>query len=193
LGTALLELQRGALLGLLPCARAHPQPGDECLEVGPEREHLVLERVRQAALCGLERLGGSRPLHLREREVDERARRLVALARRIRERVGLEEHRIRVGVELEVHGADVDQRVRLRRAIAEAPGERQRPRAPVERLVVVVGQHRELRHRALGAGQLGRRAENLEHGDRLLRRPACSVAVLEVPARARAEAQAPPQ
>ena len=68
--------------------------------------------------------------------------------------------------------------------------ELERPLAPLERRLGVLGQHLELRHAAVGARELGRRAERLEDRDRLARQPPRGLAVALDPVVAREHARA---
>jgi hypothetical protein len=67
----------------------------------------------------------------------------------------------------------------------------ERPRPPGQRLLAVFREHRELRHAAVGAGELDRLAERLEDLDRPARLGPRRLAVAGEPVQPRLDAGAP--
>ena len=120
--------------------------------------HLVLARVGEPDARMPERRLGLRPADQVVAEVEHRARRLVAVADRVGDRMRLEQLGGLARIALELGAADVDQGMGAGRLVAQPGGERQRAPTPLDRLVAVLGQHRELRDAAVGTGQLGRLA-----------------------------------
>ena len=118
-------------------------------------------------------------------EVVERTRRLVPVPGGIGNGVRLEERRGVAGIHLDLGAADVDERVRARLLVAEPGRQLERPLPPLERLLGVLREHRQLREAAVRARQLDRLAERLEDRDRLERLRARGVAVARDPVESR--------
>ena len=87
---------------------------------------------------------GPRPQHEHVRQVPQSARRLVRIPRPVRDRVRLEQRLHRTRVELRLRARDVHECVRPGAVVADGGRELERTFPPVDRCVVVLGEHREL-------------------------------------------------
>ena len=146
----------------------------------------VVERPLRVDQCLL----GPRPGHQDVAEVAERAGGVLALARGVRELVGLEQRAGLVRVHLDPRARHVHDRVRARGVVAQPGGQLERAPPPAQRLLAVVGEHRQLRDPAARPGQLDRLAERIEDRDGLDRLVACRAALAGEPVEARQHAGA---
>src|SRR3954466_8627258 len=101
------------------------------------------------------------------------------------------EQRLRVvGIDLQASRPDVGESVDARLLVAGSRCERERFVAPLERLLLDLGEHRELREPGVRARELARLAERLENRDRIPRLAPRRFADAGEPMKARKDARA---
>ena len=140
-GCAPLDLAPRDALGLVPLTGPEAQPGERRRGIRGYGVHLVLLGVGERLLRVSQRRLRLRPADERVGQVVERATRLVPVPCGVGDGVSLEEHRGRLGIQLDPGAADVDERVCAGALVAEPDRELERPIAPRERLLGLLREH----------------------------------------------------